>query len=106
MPSEKDRNHSEKLAKFAITLEYLELAGSNHGGDDEWTNKSQIKKDFAKLQRIQNGTDKLVQKVRICGRDEDVFRIWTLVILVVIIISAAFATIHLHRIADYEVGLS
>ena len=104
--TEKDRNHTEKLAKFATTLEYLELAGSNHGGDDEWTIKSQLAKEFSKLQQIQNGTDKLTQKVRICGHHENIFRIWTLVILVVIITSAAFATIHLHRIADYEVGLS
>ena len=44
-----------------------------------------------------------MQKVRICGENENLIRMWTLVILAVLIVAAALATVHLHRIADYKV---
>ena len=102
VPTEKDRNLTEKLAKLAATLNYLELANTNHGGDTEWMIKSQVEKELSELQ--QNGTGRLVQKVRICGKNENVYRIVMLIVLVLLIISAALATVHLHRIADYKVG--
>ena len=102
VPTEKDRNHTEKLAKLASTLEHLELAITNHGGETEWMIKSQVEKELSELQ--QNGTGRLVQKVRICGENENVYQMVILAILIVLIVSAALATVHLHRIADYRVG--
>ena len=102
VPTEKDRNHTEKLAKLAATLDHLELAITSHGGETDWAIKSQVEKELSELQ--QNGTDRLLQKVRICGRNENVYRIVMLIVLVLLIISAALATVHLHRIADYKVG--
>ena len=104
VPTNKDRNLTEKLAKLAATLDHLEFAITIHGGATEWMNKSkvQVEKELSELQ--QNGTGRLVQKVRICGENENVYRIVMLIVLVLLIISAALATVHLHRIADYKVG--
>ena len=68
--------------------------------------KSQVEEKLSdeELQQIQNGTHiKMTQKIRICGDNENLLRMVILAILLVIIVAAALATVHLHRIADYEV---
>ena len=68
--------------------------------------KSHIKEQLSheELQQIENGTHiKMTQKIRICGDKENLLRMVILAILLVIIVAAALATVHLHRIADYEV---
>ena len=76
--------------------------------EPKWLNKSQVEEQLSEeeLEQIQKGTNKVVQKVRICSSHENVYRMVILAILVILIVAATLATIHLHRIADYKVGFT
>ena len=49
------------------------------------------------------GLKGIVQKVRICGTNENQIRMWTFVVLGSLVVLAALATYRLHRISDYKV---
>ena len=108
MQNQEERDRTENLAKFSDVLEELKLMSNTLELETESLNISQFDTQLTAkdIKRIQNGPDRLSQKVRICGKNENVFRITTLTILVFLIISAAWATFHLHRIADYELGFT
>ena len=105
LQNEKERDHTEKLVKFADVLEELKEMGMNLELETESLNRSHFERQLTAkdIRRIQNGPDRLRQKVRICGNSENVVRIATLTFLIFLIISAAWATFHLHKIADYKV---
>ena len=50
------------------------------------------------------GVNRLVQKVRICSQNEEVFRITALVILIILVTLAVLAIVRLHKISFYEVS--
>ena len=103
--SEEDRNETAKLEEIAVVLDLLKPASEAIERKAELRNTFQVGNELTKgeLEEIRQ-RNKLVQKVRICGENENLIRILTLVILVVLIVAAALATVHLHRIADYKVG--
>ena len=105
LQNQKERQHTEKLVKFADVLEELKERSITLQLKTESLNISQIERQLTAedVERIQKGPDRLRQKVRICGKNENVVRITTLTFLVFLIISAAWATFHLHKIADYKV---
>ena len=55
------------------------------------------------LRRV--GLKGLVQKVRICGPEESQIRKWMFVVLGALVVLAALATYHLHKITNYKVGI-
>ena len=57
------------------------------------------------LQEMDRKPVKLVQKVRVCGKNETTIRVVTLSSLVSLLVLAALATYQLHKITDYKVSL-
>ena len=106
------------IIDFADTLEKLEIAvvkfeeKAQKIETDLWKNEipalnlqkiRSLKKEVDKFLR-HVGLKGLMQKVRICGPEEDQIRKWTFVVLAVLLVFASLATYHLHKITSYKVG--
>ena len=115
-----DTTNYKNLPDFADSLEQLERVIANFEEKAKQIDKGLFKNELPSfgLQKIQKlrkevdmllrhvGLKGLTQKVRICGAQEFQIRIWTFVVLVVLLVLAALATYHLHKITSYKVGPS
>ena len=106
------------IIDFADTLEELEIAVVKFEENAQKMERDIFKNEIPAigLQKIRNlkkevdkflrrvGLNGLMQKVRICGPEENQNRKWIFVVLVVLDVLAALATYHLHKISSYKVG--
>ena len=113
-----DASNYTHITDFADSLEKLEMAIVNFDEEAQKVDKDLFQNEIPSIgrQKIQNlrrevdkflrrvGLKGLVQKVRICGAEENQIRNWTFVVLVVLAVLAALATYHLHKITSYKVG--
>ena len=113
-----DTTNYTNLPDFADSLEQLERAIVNFEEKAKQIDISLFQNELPsfgleKVQKLRKEVDKLLrhvglrgltQKVRICGPKESQTRIWTFVVLVALLVLAALATYHLHKITSYKVG--
>ena len=113
-----DASNYTHITDFADSLEKLEMAIVNFEEEAQKVDKDFFQNEIPSigLQRIRNlrrevdkylhrvGLKGLVQKVRICGPEENQIRNWTFVVLVALAVLGALATYHLHKITSYKVG--
>ena len=116
VPTETDRDRTEKVINLLEALKKLEDARNKVIDEMEGWDMGKYEHQLPDLGNVTKlreeveeevhelGIDRLVQKVRICGKNEKEFRIVVLVILLLLITLAAFATFHLHKITSYKVG--
>ena len=113
-----DASNLTHITDFADSLEKLEIAMVNFEEKAEKIDKDLFQNEIPSIgvQKIRNlrkevdkflrrvGLKGLVQKVRICGPEENQIRNWTFVGLAALAVFAALATYHLHKITSYKVG--
>ena len=113
-----DSNYTH-ITDIADSLEKLEIAIANFEEKAQKVDKELFKNEIPSIsrQKIRNlkrevdellrrvGLKGLVQKVRICGPEESQIRKWMFVVLGALVVLAALATYHLHKITNYKVGI-
>ena len=90
----------EEANKSTLVLENMELMREKVR--EVQLLQEQVKEELQKMERNPKG---LIQKVRVCGKNETTIKIVTLSSLVCLLVLAALATYQLHKITDYKVGL-
>ena len=112
-----DRTKHRNLSEIAEVLHELEKVSikfnnkikgvdPNRFQDLEIQNLEKIRRTRLEVEKeLSNlGVNHLVQKVRICSQNEDIFRITALATLIILVILAALAIVRLHKISSYEVS--
>ena len=122
--SQDDIHQDQKLRNLLEIVEQMEVNKNRFEEGTKGLNMSEFMHQLPNLDNLANmkkeleekvhklGVSRLVQKVRICQKEEsrffgiskeNVFRIATLIGVLVLVALAAWATFRLHKIADYKV---
>ena len=125
MPSQADRDEDKKLTDLLEVLKRMEVEKNNFEEKSIGINMTKFKHQLPDLDNVQKlkkeveqkiyeiGLQRLVQKVRVCSvsnsdffgiKNENLFRIGTLIVILLLVAIAAWATYRLHKIASYKVG--
>ena len=122
--SQADRDEDKKLTNLLEVLKRMEVEKNNFEEGSKGLNMSQFEhqpnlENIAKLmeevkEQIEKlGVSRLNQKVRVCSKktneffgikNENLFRIGTMIGILLLVAIAAWATFRLHKIASYKVG--
>ena len=125
VPSQTDYDMDKNLTNLLKVLKRMEVEKTNFEEGSKAINMSQFEHQLPNLENVQKlrkeveqkihqlGVSRLIQKVRVCSKseneffgikNENVFRIGTLIGLLLLGAIAAWATFRLHKIASYKVG--
>ena len=123
--SQADRDEDKKLTNLLEVLKRMEVEKNNFEEGSKGLNMSQFKHQLPNLENIKKlmkemkeqietlGVSRLNQKVRVCSKktneffgikNENLFRIGTMIGILLLVAIAAWATFRLHKIASYKVG--
>ena len=125
VPSQADRDEDKKLTDLLVVLKRMEVEKNNFEEKSIGINMTKFKHQLPDLENFQKlkkeveqkiyklGVSRLVQRVRVCTnlrneffgiKNENLFRIGTLIVILLLVAIAAWATYRLHKIASYKVG--
>ena len=125
VPSQADRDEDKKLTDLLMVLKRMEVEKNNFEEMSIGINMTEFEHQLPNLENIQKlkkevkqkiynlGVSRLVQKVRVCSKrtneffrikNENLFRIGTLIVILLLVAIAAWATYRLHKIASYKVS--
>ena len=125
VPSQADRNEDKKLTDLLEVLQRIEVEKNNFEEKSIGINMTEFEHQLPDLENVKKlkkeleqkiyeiGLQRLVQKVRVCSvsnseffgiKNENLFRIGTLIVILLLVAIAAWATFRLHKIASYKVG--
>ena len=93
-----NRKFEEEAKKTTLVLEKIELMREKV--KEVQLLREEVKEELGKMDK---NSERLVQKVRVCGENETTIRVVTLSSLVCLLVLAALATYQLHKITDYKV---
>ena len=123
--SQADRDEDKKLTNLLEVLKRMEVEKNNFEEGSKGLNMSEFKHQLPNLENIKKlmkemkeqieklGVSRLNQKVRVCSKktneffgikNENLFRIGTMIGILLLVAIAAWATFRLHKIASYKVG--
>ena len=125
VPSQADRDEDKKLTDLLEVLKRMEVEKNNFEERSKAINITEFKHQLPNLENILKlrkeveqkiyllGVSRLVQRVRVCTnlrneffgiKNENLFRIGTLIVILLLVAIAAWATYRLHKIASYKVS--
>ena len=125
VPSQADRDEDKKLTDLLEVLKRMEVEKNNFEERSKAINMTEFEHQLPDLNNVQKlkkeveqkiyklGVSRLVQKVRVCSnvkneffgiKNENLFRIGTLIVILLLVAIAAWATYRLHKIASYKVS--
>ena len=96
-------NRVVKSIDADLEAKNIENALFKNKSDNTFPDLIEVKRLIGEVEKKIRASGKLPHKVRICQKDETLFRLYILSGLLVVIALAAYATYRLHRIADYRV---
>ena len=123
--SQADRDEDKKLTNLLEVLKRMEVEKNKFEEGSKGLNMSQFEHQLPNLENIKKlmkemkeqieklGVSRLNQKVRVCSKktneffgikNENLFRIGTMIGILLLVAIAAWATFRLHKIASYKVG--
>ena len=122
--SQADRDEDKKLTNLLEVLKRMEVEKNKFEEGSKGLNMSEFEHQLPNLENIQKlrkeveqkiyqiGVSRLIQKVRVCTKreneffgikNENLFRIGTMIGILLLVAIAAWATFRLHKIASYKV---
>ena len=123
--SQDDFDQDKKLRNLLEVVKRMEVDNNRFEEGSKGLNMSEFVYQFPNLENLANlrrefekkihrlGVSRLVQKVRLCRKEEskffgiskeNVFRIASLIKILILVAAAARAIFRLHKISDYKVG--